>query len=258
MNLIGRIWNSSLGKKYIMALTGAALFAYVIGHLLGNLQVFGRPELINSYAHFLKSKPGLLWSARLGLLLCVALHIASAAALTAMNRTARSDGDAGRSPCGSTPASRTMLVSGLVILVFVLYHLAHFTVLLPGVNGVGDFRKLETTLPGGQKSHDVYAMMVLGFQVWWVVIFYLVAQALLFMHLGHGVAAMFQSMGLRNAVWWPRISRFAKIMAVAIFLGYASIPLAIFMRVIGADYAETKRLELKSTSLSARALPVLA
>jgi succinate dehydrogenase / fumarate reductase cytochrome b subunit len=254
MNLIARVWQSSLGKKYIMALTGAALLVFVIGHLLGNLQVFAAPDLINQYGHFLKSKPGLLWAVRLALLACVVLHIAAAASLTAMNQNARTESYLGGSSYGSSLASRTMLASGLVIFAFVLYHLAHFTVLLPAVNGVGDFRKLEVTLPGGEKTHDVYAMMVLGFQVWWVVLFYLVAMALLFMHLSHGASSMFQSLGWRNHVWWPRIAAFARSASIAIFIGYAIIPTAILFRLVGADYAEQKKLELKSSRPAAVAL----
>ena len=236
-----------------MALTGAALFAFVIGHLLGNLQVFGAPELINGYAHFLKSKPGLLWGARLGLLAMVGLHIASAVTLAAANKAARPEPYAGKSAYGSTAASRCMLVSGLVILAFVLYHLAHFTALLPGINGQGDFRKLTTVLHG-ETVPDVYAMMILGFQVWWVVAFYLIAQGLLFMHLGHGLAAMFQSLGFRNHVWWPRVQCFAKVTSVAIFIGYAIIPIAIFMRIVGADYAEKAKHQFSQSSPPASAL----
>lgn len=247
MNLIERVWQSSLGKKYIMALTGAALLVFVMAHLLGNLQVFGSPDRINAYGYFLRSKPGLLWSARLGLLACVGLHVAAAASLTAMNQNARVASYHGGASYGSTLASRTMLVSGIVLFAFVLYHLAHFTALLPSVNGVGDFRKLEVTLPGGEKTHDIYAMMVLGFQVWWVVLFYLVALALLFMHLSHGAASMFQSLGWRNHVWWPRISAFARVASVAIFVGYAAIPISIYLRMVGADYAEKRRFELRST-----------
>ena len=247
MNLINRVWQSSLGKKYIMALTGCALFAFVIGHLLGNLQVFGPPELINTYAHFLKSKPAMIWGARIGLLVCVALHITAAVTLAALNKEARPVGYAGGSAYGSTTRSRYMLVSGLVILAFVIYHLAHFTALLPGINGQGDFRKL-TTILHGETVPDVYAMMVLGFQVWWVVLFYLVAQGLLFMHLGHGLAAMFQSLGLRDNVWWPRVQGFAKFASVAIFIGYAVMPIAIFMRMVGADYAASKKSELTATT----------
>lgn len=253
MNLINRVWQSTLGKKYIMAISGAALFAFAVGHLLGNLQVFGAPDLINTYAHFLKSKPGLLWGARLGLLACVALHIAAAVTLSALSKEARPQGYAGGSAYGSTAASRYMLVSGLVILAFVVYHLAHFTVLLPGVNGIGDFRKLTTVLHG-ETVPDVYAMMILGFHVWWVVLFYLIAQGLLFMHLGHGLAAMFQSLGFRNHVWWPRIQLFAKAASVALFVGYAIIPLAIFLRVVGYDYAEKAKHQFAQSPPPAVAL----
>jgi succinate dehydrogenase / fumarate reductase cytochrome b subunit len=247
MNLINRIWRSSLGKKYVMAITGCALFLFVIGHLVGNLQVFGPPELINKYAHFLKSKPSLLWAVRLGLLACVGLHILAAVQLTAMNREARPQGYAGGSAYGSTPQSRYMLVSGLVILAFVVYHLAHFTALLPGINGQGDFRKLTTVLHG-EPVADVYAMMILGFQVWWVAVFYLIAQALLFMHLGHGVAAMFQSLGFRNHVWWPRVATVAKVASIAIFAGYAVIPISIYLRMVGSDYADKARHQLSQSS----------
>jgi succinate dehydrogenase / fumarate reductase cytochrome b subunit len=226
-----------------MALTGAALFLFVIGHLIGNLQVFGPPELINTYAHFLKSKPALLWVVRLGLLFCATLHVSAAITLAVENKAARPQGYAGGDSYGSTLASRTMVVSGLVILAFLLYHLAHFTVLLPGVNGQGDFTQLRTILHG-EPVLDVYAMMILGFQVWWVSLFYLIAQALLFMHLGHGVAAMFQSLGLRNHVWWPRIAKLAQVASIAIFLGYASIPCAIYMRIVGQEYALKAKAQL--------------
>jgi succinate dehydrogenase / fumarate reductase cytochrome b subunit len=244
MNLITRVWKSSLGKKYIMAASGCVLCLFVVGHLLGNLQVFLAPEQINAYAHFLKSKPSLLWAVRLALLVCVGIHAATAVTLTVENRAAQSEPYVGGSTFGSTLASRTMMGSGLVIVAFVLYHLAHFTALLPAVNGIGDFRKLTTVLHG-ESVPDVYAMMILGFQVWWVVLFYLVAQALLFLHLGHGVAAGFQSVGLRNHTWWPRIARFARLASLLIFLGYVSIPIAIFLHLVGPEYGEKKRYQLQ-------------
>ena len=248
------IFNSSLGRQFIMAGTGALLFLFVVGHLAGNLQVFGPPDLINTYAHFLKSTPELLWVVRLGLLALVVLHIMTAAQLSAANKAARPVGYASSTVYGSTWQSRYMLVSGLVILAFIVYHLAHFTVLLPGINGVGDFTKLKTVLHG-ETMPDVYAMMILGFQVGWVVLFYLVAQALLFIHLGHGLAAMFQSLGLRNHTWAPRIQCFARAASIAIFIGYAVIPISIYMRVIGADYAEKVRAEMKSAALVEPAAP---
>lgn len=242
MNLIERIWRSSLGKKYVMALTGAALFLFAVGHLIGNLQVLGSPDLINQYAHFLKSKPTLLWGARLGLLACVGLHIGAAVTLTVEARAARPVGYVGGTAYGASARSKYMLASGLVILAFVVYHLAHFTALMPGINGAMDFRKLTTELHG-EKVADVYGMIILGFQVWWVVLFYLVAQALLFLHLGHGLSAMFQSVGLRNHIWWPRIEGFARLASLALFAGYAIIPISIYLRMVGAEYGEKLRLQ---------------
>jgi len=228
-----------------MAGTGALLFFFLIGHLIGNLQVFGSPELINNYAYFLKSKPGLVWGARLGLLTLVGLHIASAISLSAQNRAARPIPYGGvKTPYAAPLNSRTMLLSGLIILAFVVYHLLHFTALLPGINGIGDFSRLETTLPSGIKVHDVYAMMILGFGVWWVSLFYLVAQVLLFTHLSHGLSSMFQSLGFRSHVWWPAITRFAQVTSLALFVGYASIPVAI-LSGLGRDYAAKVKHELQ-------------
>ena len=246
MNLFQRIWRSSLGKKYVMALTGLALFAFVVGHLLGNLQVFGKPELINSYAHFLKSKPGLLWGARLGLLATVALHVAAAITLSAANKAARPVAYAGGSAYGSDWRSRYMLVSGLVILAFVVYHLLHYTAQLPALNGGLDVRSLTARLADGTQVQDVYAMMVHGFQKGWVSLFYLIAQALLFVHLGHGLSSMFQSLGLRNHVWWPRISWFARVASFVIFLGYASIPVAV-LAGLGGDHVKNAQAPARVT-----------
>jgi succinate dehydrogenase / fumarate reductase, cytochrome b subunit len=254
MSTLAGILNSSLGKKFVMAATGVLLFLFVVGHLVGNLQVFGAPELINTYAHFLQSKPTLVWGARIGLLVLVALHITTAVQLSLANKEARPVAYAGGTAYGSTWQSRSMLGSGLVIAAFIVYHLAHFTALLPGINGVGDFSKLKTVLHG-ETVPDVYGMMLLGFQVWWVALFYLVAQALLFIHLGHGLASMFQTFGLRDHVWWPRIQRFARVASIAIFIGYALIPISIYLRVIGADYAEQKKAELKSAAAVEVAAP---
>jgi succinate dehydrogenase / fumarate reductase cytochrome b subunit len=231
-----------------MAGTGVLLLLFVVGHLVGNLQVFGPPELLNNYAHFLQSKPLMVWGVRLGLLTIVALHILTAAQLTVQNKEARPGGSAGGEAYGSEWQSRYMLMSGIVILAFILYHLAHFTARLPGINGVGDFTQLKTLLHG-ETVPDVYGMVILGFQVWWVSLFYLVAQALLFIHLGHGIASAFQSFGFRNHVWWPRIQFVAKAASIAIFIGYALIPASIYLRVIGADYAEKKKAELSSAAM---------
>jgi succinate dehydrogenase / fumarate reductase cytochrome b subunit len=231
-----------------MAGTGVLLLLFVVGHMAGNLQVFGPPELINTYAHFLKTKPLMVWGARLGLLALVGLHVATAVQLSLANKAARPVGYAGGEAYGSTWQSRCMLGSGLVILAFIVYHLAHFTALLPGINGVGDFTKLKTVLHG-ETVPDVYGMMILGFQVWWVSALYCIAQALLFIHLSHGIASAFQSFGWRNHVWWPRIQWLARLAGIALFIGYVSIPAAIYMRAIGSEYGEKARAGLKSAAL---------
>ena len=257
MSIVSGILKSSLGKKYVMAGTGVLLFGFVIAHLVGNLQVFGPPELINGYAHFLQSKPLMVWGERIGLLVLVGLHVTTAVQLSAANKAARPVGYSGGEAYGSTWQSRYMLMSGLVIMAFVIYHLLHFTALMPGINGVGDFRHLETELHG-EKVHDVYAMMVLGFQVWWVALFYIVAQAMLFIHLGHGLASAFQSFGLRDHVWWPRIQLFAKTASIVVFIGYALIPVSIYLRVVGSDYSEKVKAEMKAGALGEPAAAVHA
>ncbi|MBI5802039.1 MAG: hypothetical protein HZA92_15115, partial [Verrucomicrobia bacterium] len=160
---------------------------------------------------------------------------------------ARPVGYAGKGAYGASKASQYMLPTGLVIAAFIIYHLAHFTALLPGINGVGDFSKLTTTL-NRERVPDVYAMMVLGLQVPWVCLFYLVAQAMLFTHLSHGLSAMFQSLGFRDHVWWPRIQLFAKGASIALLIGYSIIPVAIYLRIVGSDYVERKKYDLKAAT----------
>ncbi|HZF37449.1 MAG TPA: succinate dehydrogenase, partial [Blastocatellia bacterium] len=122
-----RLWRSSLGKKYVMAITGFGLWVFVIVHMLGNLQIFLGPEKINAYAALLKANPALLWSARAGLLFIAILHVTSAAQLVLANRRARPIGYKFKKPVASTFANRTMWISGAILLAFILFHLAHFT-----------------------------------------------------------------------------------------------------------------------------------
>jgi succinate dehydrogenase / fumarate reductase cytochrome b subunit len=228
MKVITRLWRSSLGKKYLMALSGIALWGFVLGHLVGNLQVFAGPDKINAYAAFLKSQAGLLWGARISLLALVGLHIASAVSLSAQNKAARPvPYDNGTAPQDASYASRTMLMSGLIIAAFVIYHLLHYTLLVPGINLTGvDFSTLHQPMKDGSERHDVYRMLVLGFQKPLVSGFYLLAVGLLSLHLSHGLSAMFQSLGITRFSREGR-DRFAKLVGVLIFLGYASIPLAV-------------------------------
>jgi len=227
MNIVANLFKSSLGRKYIMAISGGALFLFVVGHLLGNLQIFLGPRAINAYGEFLQSNKEILWPARLGLLLMVFLHIWAAVKLSAENKAARPIGYADNPvPVAASYASRTMLMSGLIIAAFVLYHLLHYTVQVRSLNFTGkDFLALQD--PEGR--HDVFRMMVAGFSQPLVSGFYILAMGLLCLHLSHGVSATFQSVGLKNQVYGPLIDRFARAAAWLIFLGYISIPIAILL-----------------------------
>lgn len=227
MNLFARIWNSSLGKKYIMAVSGCALFLFVIGHLVGNLQIFIGPEVINRYGHFLQTNWEIKWPARIGLLVLVALHIISAVRLTVENRAARGAEYDTYKPVGSSYASRTMMMSGLIIAAFVVYHLLHFTVLEPpSINLTGkDFHAFRDS----EGRHDIFMMMVVGFSHPVVSLFYIVAIALLCLHLSHGVSSMFQSLGWKKSYYKRLIDNGSRAVAIAIFLGYISIPIAVML-----------------------------
>ena len=237
MSSLARLVGSSLGRKYLMAGSGVVLVLFVIGHLVGNLQFFLPPHAINRYGHFLQSNLELLWPVRLVLMGLVTLHIGMAFLLWKENRAARPVAYA--SPVtayGSTLASRTMLVSGLIIASFILFHLLHFTVRLESVNGTPiPFHELKEPETG---YHDVFAMMVAGFQVWPVSLFYIVAIGLLCFHLSHGIGAMFQSLGFRNPAYAPLIARAAKVIALLVFLGYLSIPASVLLGR-GRDYLES-------------------
>lgn len=224
MNMRLRLFTSSLGKKFLMAITGVGLFVFVIGHLVGNLQIFLGPESINRYGHFLQTTPEILWPARIGLLAFVILHIWTSISLTLENRAARAAQYEVKELVAASLASRTMIWSGLIIVAFVGFHLAHYTWLIVHP----EFRDLHDT----NGWHDIYRMMILGFSNGWVSGFYVLSIGLLCIHLSHGGSAMFQSLGLKTEAYAATIDCSAKIVAVAIFLGYISIPLAVLAGVV--------------------------
>jgi succinate dehydrogenase / fumarate reductase, cytochrome b subunit len=220
-----------------MAASGCVLLLFAVGHMVGNLQFFLPPEAINRYAHFLQSLGELLWVIRLFLLAMIMLHIWAAAVLTVENRAARPEPYAGgQPPFAASLASRTMAVSGLIVAAFIVYHLLHFTVKVEGINGssipIGQLMDPATGHP------DCYAMMVAGFSVVPVSLFYLVGVGLLSLHLSHGIAAMFQSLGLRNHAYAELIAKASKAIAIILFVGYASIPASVIVFGHGKAYLQ--------------------
>jgi succinate dehydrogenase / fumarate reductase, cytochrome b subunit len=184
VNPLLRFLTSSIGRKWVVALTGLALFGFVVGHLIGNLQIFLGWEAINRYGAFLQGLGELLWAVRLGLLVMVVLHIVFTIKLRAENRAAKEQRYAVTQYRATSAAARWMTLSGLMVLCFIIYHLLHFTVQAPAVNftsPVVDF----TELHDAKARHDVYGMMIRGFQVPIVSFFYLLSVGLLALHLNH-------------------------------------------------------------------------
>ena len=224
MNLLSGLFNSSLGKKFLMALTGVALVMFVVVHMVGNLQFFLGREVLNHYAHVLKSNPEILWPSRIGLLSCVIIHITMAIWLTIENRTKRLTGYAVKDTGAASLASRTMIYSGTIIGAFIVYHLLHYTVLLQSINLTGHDFSVFRDVHG---QPDVYRMIQIGFSNAAVSGFYLLGVGLLCFHLSHGIWAMLQTLGLVNETYRSIIECVSVIGAALLFIGYASIPVAI-------------------------------
>ncbi|MEZ5393319.1 MAG: succinate dehydrogenase cytochrome b subunit [Bryobacterales bacterium] len=192
--------------------------------MAGNLQIFLGPDTFNHYAATLKGMPGLLWIARLVLLAALVLHVAGNMKLRGRNSAARPVAYADKKPLASTAYSRTMMVSGLILLAFIVYHLAHFTLglLYPGFYSLTD----------AEGRHDVYSMVVLGFREPLVAIPYLIAMTLLFSHLAHGVASVFQSFGVRRPAWRDGIDLAGRLFAIVVAAGNILIVLACLAGLI--------------------------
>jgi succinate dehydrogenase / fumarate reductase cytochrome b subunit len=206
--------SSTIGQKVVMAVTGAVLFGFVLGHLAGNLLLYQGPEAINAYAVELRTllHGAALWIARGTLLLAVVLHIWAAWALTVRNAKARPQGYRTLAHSKSTYASRTMRWSGVIIVAFVIYHLMHFT--------------LGNVHPSFIEG-DVYHNVVTGFRVWPVSLFYIVAMVLLGFHLNHGVWSMFHTLGVSHPGRRKAIRFMAAALSVLVVLGNISFPLAV-------------------------------
>lgn len=223
-----RFYHSSIGKKIIVAVTGLAMMGFLVGHLLGNLLVFGGPDAINTYAKKLHDLGPLLYLARGGLLVAVVLHIVTTVQLVRINRAARPQKYAVAKTRTASLGSRIMIASGLTILAFLLYHLSHFTWALgnqyrdPGI-------ARYWVEPG---IHNVYNMVVDGFKVWYVSAFYIIAMFLLCSHLSHGFGSVFQTLGLATPRLRQPINAAGYVFAWGLFLGNISIPLAVLFGIV--------------------------
>ncbi len=224
MSHFSHYFQTSVGSKVVMAVTGILLFLFLIAHLLGNLLVFAGSDATNAYGHGLREMPALLWIARLGLLLVFILHVASAIRVSRLNRDARPVPYVVLSTIETTFAARTILMSGLIVLAFVVYHLLHFTL------GVTNPEYLQLVDSHGRA--DVYRMVVTGFQNVVVSVVYIIAMLLLAMHLSHGVTSFFQSIGLNHPRYNRLFKRLGPISAIIIFIGFVSIPFSVLSGMV--------------------------
>lgn len=217
-------YQSSIGKKYVVAVTALLLILYVLGHLAGNLQIYMGPDRINTYAKFLHDLGPILWLVRLILLAAFVLHIMATIRLAQENRLAKPQKYAVAGYQRSTMASRTMIVSGLIVLCFVIYHLLQFTAQVTDPA----FREVHDSIG----RHDVYRMLILGFSHPLVSLFYVVALFLLTTHLSHGFASVVQTLGINNRKIANLVSTGGQTLSWLIFAGYISIPVTILLGII--------------------------
>lgn len=207
-----------------MAVTGLLLIGFVIAHLVGNLQVFLGAETFNAYAAFLKSIPGPLWLARIGLIVAFVLHVYNAFTLRKIINAARPVNYRTQATVQASAASRYMMHTGIIVLLFVIVHLAHFT--------LGYLQPELYSKTDALGQHDVYYMLVMGFSNPLFAGFYIFCIALVGVHLSHGISSMFQTLGLCRPNIKNKLELAAKVIAAGIALGYISIPLAVIANVV--------------------------
>ena len=219
MSRASGVLSSTIGQKVVMAVTGVILFGFVVGHMVGNLQIYLGPEPLNSYGEFLRHflHGGGIWIARAVLLLSVGLHIWAATMLTITNWGARPEGYRQRRNVESTYASRTMIWSGPILALFVVFHILDLT---------------TGTLHHGFIPGDVYHNVITGFSQWPVSAFYIVAMLALGLHMYHGIWSMLQTLGLNHPHWNRLRTAFAAIATIVVVAGNISIPVAVLTGLV--------------------------
>ncbi len=219
-------WMSNVGKKVLMALSGIILFAYVIAHMLGNMQLYLGSEVINRYAKFLHSNEGMLWTARIVLLAAVLVHAVAGIQLWFRAREARPVAYRLKQNIQATPASRTMIITGVIIALFVVYHVLDLTV---GVFLAGNYVDLDP-------AHNVTTSFANPVPA----VLYIVAMIALGFHLWHGVYSMFGSLGLTHPLYTEKVKKGAALVATIIALANISIPVAVLTGAVKAPPASAQ------------------
>jgi succinate dehydrogenase / fumarate reductase cytochrome b subunit len=225
---IREVWASTIGKKFIVAVTGVILAGFVVVHALGNFKIFQGDDgaHLDEYAHWLRTvgspaipHEGVLWTLRVVLLVALVVHVVGVVQLTARNRAARPAGTPGAPRRAGSFEARTMLIGGGLLLAFVVFHVLQFTT--------------RTIHPTPLHEGAVYSNMVLAFDKWWITLIYVVAVVILGMHMRHALWSIFQTFGYARPNRNPTIGRGATAVAVGVTLGFAAVPILIFVGAIG-------------------------
>lgn len=218
---------STVGRKILMAVTGLLLVGFITMHLLGNLSVFAGPDGINAYAEHLHSLGPLVWVFRLIMLVLFAVHITFGVQLSIENRTATPLNYSIKKRVKTTFSSESMLYTGLILLAFLLYHLAHFTLQITNPAISSHNLPLDAAM-----RPDVFTMVVLSFQKAGIAIIYIIGMLALLLHLTHGLSSFVQTLGWNNGPSHDKVTLGGKLVAVVFFLAYVAIPVLILARFV--------------------------
>lgn len=244
-------FNSTIFNKVIMAGTGAILVLFLLGHCVGNMQVFLGREVFNTYAHFLQSTGELLWVVRLVLLASIVMHIITSLKLKSINNSAKPEGYRIKSYVKSTLYSRSMIYTGLMILFMAVYHLLHFTAHVTNPEyaefneAYGPKLKTEALIEmdgevvpvsagdGIFQRHDAYKMVIAGFSTWYIAVVYILFVLFVGLHLSHAVQSMFQTLGWSGPKLSPLLTTLSKVIGWGLFIGFSSVPVAVWIFGLG-------------------------
>jgi succinate dehydrogenase / fumarate reductase cytochrome b subunit len=229
MTALSRMFGSTVGRKYLVAVTGILLVLFLIGHLVGNLLLYAGRDAMNSYAQGLKNLGAGLWVIRAGLLAVFVVHISLAISLNLASKKAR--GVAYASPLKpqvSSFATRSMVLTGLLVLAYVVYHILHFTVGAIQPSG----HALVQKLADGTERADVYSMVVAGFQNIAVSLSYVISMAILALHLKHGVSSIFQTLGWNHPSYNGLFGKLGVGLSLLLFVGFSSLPVSVLLGLV--------------------------
>jgi len=210
---------STVGKKIVMAVSGLIMVGFVLLHMAGNLQIFEGANKLNTYSAFLHGPANeLLWVLRVILFVAVIAHIVSAYQLTMLDRAARPVAYAKRELQAATIGSRTMRVGGVLLALFILLHILHFTTL--------------TLQPAPLVEGDVYGNALASFHIWWVTLAYVIAMIFLGLHLYHGLWSSVRTLGFERGRLDPFKRPVAMALAIIVWAGFTLVPVAVYFHLV--------------------------